>query len=87
MELAEKRAKAEEEKIRALPAKEREEVKRRLARPSGRQLFETSKVSSADDEGEDGETVDLTKYTREERDAARWGEEEKGIKLEDSDDE
>lgn len=59
-----------------------------MARPSGRQLFETSKVSaSADDEYDDGETVDLAKYSREERDAARWGEEEKGIKLEDSDDE
>lgn len=58
---------------------------------SGRQLFETSKVSAASDEAlyEDGEAVDMSKYTREERDAARWAEEEEkaGINLADSDEE
>lgn len=59
----------------------------------GRQLFETAKVSATSDEAlyEEGvEAVDMSKYTREERDAARWGDEEEakpGVDLADSDDE
>lgn len=58
----------------------------------GRQLFETAKVSATSDEAlyEDGEAVDMSKYTREERDAARWaedGEGKAGIELDESDDE
>ncbi len=34
-ELAARRTKDEDDRVRALPAKEREEVKRKLARPSG----------------------------------------------------
>lgn len=59
---------------------------------TGRQLFETAKVSATSDEAlyEDGEAVDMSKYTREERDAARWaeeGESKAGIDLDESDDE
>ncbi|CAK9779451.1 RWD-domain-containing protein [Cutaneotrichosporon oleaginosum] len=89
-ELAARRTKDEEERVRSLPAKEREEVKRKIARPSGRQLFETSKVSATSDEAlyEDGEAVDMSKYTREERDRARWGSEDEGrVKLDESDSE
>ncbi|GMK58301.1 hypothetical protein CspeluHIS016_0503330 [Cutaneotrichosporon spelunceum] len=89
-ELSERRTKNEEERVRALGAKEREDVRRKQARQSGRQLFETSKVSATSDEAlyEDGEAVDMSQYTREERDRARWGsEEEATVKLEDSDDE
>jgi hypothetical protein len=35
-ELAARRTKDEDDRVRALPAKEREEVKRKLARPSGK---------------------------------------------------
>ncbi|BEI85924.1 hypothetical protein CcaverHIS002_0602110 [Cutaneotrichosporon cavernicola] len=89
-ELDVRRAKNEDERVRALSAKEREDVKRKNARPSGRQLFETSKVSATSDEAlyEDGEAVDMSKYTREERDLARWGgEDEPAVKLEESDSE
>ncbi|EJT51376.1 hypothetical protein A1Q1_07348 [Trichosporon asahii var. asahii CBS 2479] len=121
-ELKKKRAKEEEEKVRAMGSKEREEYKKRRDRPSGeytpscqstamfwdqsheatqsankltttgRQLFETAKVSATSDEAlyEDGEAVDMSKYTREERDAARWAEEgegKAGIDLDESDDE
>lgn len=93
-EVAAKRAKEEEDRIRALPAKEREDFKRRRDRPSGRQLFETAKVSATSDEAlyEDGDAVDVSKYSREERDRNRWAEEEKGegkgaVDLVDSDDE
>lgn len=90
-ELAIKRSKEEEERVRTLPAKEREEHKRRIARASGRQLFETAKVSATSDEAliEDGDAVDVSQYSREERDRNRWAEEEKaaGVDLVDSDDE
>jgi hypothetical protein len=86
------RQRAEDERVRTLPAKEREDWKRRAARPSGRQLFETAKVSATSDEAlyEDGNAVDVSKYSREERDRNRWEEEEgkgAGVELVDSDDE
>jgi len=92
-EVAAMRAKEEEERVRTLPAKEREEWRRRAARPSGRQLFETAKVSATSDEAfaDEGATaVDVSKYSREERDRNRWEEGEEhgaGVDLVDSDDE
>ncbi|KAK8854516.1 hypothetical protein IAR55_003255 [Kwoniella newhampshirensis] len=78
-ELKAKREKEEEERVRTMLPKEREEWKRRRDRLSGRQLFETSQTLAASDEGlyEDGaEEVDMRQYTREEREAERRLEEE-----------
>jgi hypothetical protein len=47
-------------------------------------------VSATSDEAlyEDGEAVDMSQYTREERDRARWGsEDEARVKLDESDSE
>lgn len=66
--------KAEEDRIRAMTPKEREEHRKVQARPTGRQLFETSKVAIDSDAQyvEEGvEEVDWSKYSREERDKAR----------------
>lgn len=94
-EVAAKRVKEEEDRVRGLPGKEREEWRRRRDRQSGRQLFETAKVSATSDEallaGEDATAVDFSKFTREERDRERWGADDEeggaGIDLGDSDDE
>jgi hypothetical protein len=92
-EVARMKQKDEDDRVRTLPAKEREEYRRRRDRPSGRQLFETSKVSATSDEAlyEDGDAVDVSQYSREERDRLRWEEEEKGgsggVDLVESDDE
>ncbi|WVQ80025.1 hypothetical protein IAT38_002126 [Cryptococcus sp. DSM 104549] len=78
-ELDAKREKEEADRIRALPPKEREDWKKRRDRLSGRQLFETSQTLATSDEAlyEEGtEEVDLSKYTREEREAERRREEE-----------
>ncbi|WVQ77636.1 hypothetical protein IAR50_007324 [Cryptococcus sp. DSM 104548] len=79
-ELAQKRRKAEEDRIRALPAKEREDYKKRQARLTGKQLFESgNKAAVVEDEGlyeEGAEEIDMRKYTREEREAERRKEEE-----------
>ncbi|WRT68695.1 uncharacterized protein IL334_005675 [Kwoniella shivajii] len=78
-ELRVKREKEEEDRIKALPPKEREDWKKRKERPTGRQLFESSTALATSDEGlyEDGvEEVDMRKYTREEREAERRKEEE-----------
>lgn len=78
-ELAAKREKAEEDRIRALPPKEREDYRKRRERPTGKQLFENSKVLATSDEAlyeEGAEEVDFSKYTREEREKERRKEEE-----------
>ncbi|WWD19353.1 hypothetical protein CI109_103812 [Kwoniella shandongensis] len=78
-ELKVRREKEEEERVRTMLAKEREEWKRRRDRLSGRQLFETSQTLATSDEGlyeEGAEEVDMRQYTREEREAERRLEEE-----------
>jgi hypothetical protein len=81
----------EEERIRALPPKEREEYKKIAARPTGKQLFETMKNLADSDIAytEEGVAeVDLSQYSREERDMARQEAEEaeeEGVKFYDSD--
>ncbi|KAI5453060.1 hypothetical protein NCC49_006089 [Naganishia albida] len=89
----EAKKKAEEDRVKALPPKEREEYKKINARPTGRQLFETGKVSTTAEESyaeEGAEEVDFSKYSREERERARLeaDEEERsddGVKIYDSD--
>ncbi|CAD6568211.1 MAG: hypothetical protein TREMPRED_004360 [Tremellales sp. Tagirdzhanova-0007] len=74
-----KRDKEENERIKALPPKEREEYRRRRERLSGKQLFESSQTLATSDEAlyEEGTgEVDLTQYSREEREEARRREEE-----------
>ncbi|ODN98201.1 hypothetical protein I350_07847 [Cryptococcus amylolentus CBS 6273] len=79
-ELADKRQKAEEARIRALPPREREDYKKRQARLTGKQLFESgNKAAVVEDDNlyEEGvEEIDLRKYTREEREEERRKEEE-----------
>lgn len=79
-ELAAKREKAEEDRIRALPPKEREDHRKRKERPTGKQLFENSKVLATSDEAlyeEGAEEVDFSKYTREEREKREGGRKKK----------
>jgi hypothetical protein len=89
-----KRDKEEEDRVKALTPREREDYKKKKERPtgelerlrrrqsadsSGKQLFETSQTLATSDEGlyeEGGEAVDMSKYTREEREAERRREEE-----------
>ncbi|KAJ7632594.1 ubiquitin-conjugating enzyme/RWD-like protein [Roridomyces roridus] len=73
----------EEEKLRALTAKEREEMKRVVGRLSGRQLFERNRNLEEDTLLEEGAvSVDLSQYDRTSRDAE---EEEEGLTFSDSD--
>ncbi|WWC63613.1 uncharacterized protein I303_106218 [Kwoniella dejecticola CBS 10117] len=78
-EIKAKRDKEEEDRVKALISKEREEYRKRKERPTGRQLFENSTALATSDEGlyEEGvQEVDMRKYTREEREAERRREEE-----------
>lgn len=70
----EKRIKREEEKVKSLTGKDREEYKKIAARPTGRQLFETGKTSAqadleyADDDDEQENAFSYDRYSRDERD-------------------
>ncbi|KAL7420615.1 hypothetical protein Q5752_004566 [Cryptotrichosporon argae] len=78
-EIKRRREKEEEDRVRALPPKEREDYRKRRDRPSGKQLFETSKVLANSDEAlydDDATEVDMAQYTREAREAERRREEE-----------
>ncbi|BGP23091.1 RWD domain containing protein [Rhodotorula toruloides] len=68
-ELAEQRRREEEERIKALPPKEREEARRWAAKLTGRQLFEQGKVVDSDAAafGEEGDVaIDVSQYERRE---------------------
>ncbi len=88
-----RRKKSEEDRVRALPTKEREEYKKVAARPTGRQLFETLKTLATSDmqyEEEGVAEVDFSQYSREERDRARQEaedaeKEDQAVKFYDSD--
>ncbi|ORX38215.1 ubiquitin-conjugating enzyme/RWD-like protein [Kockovaella imperatae] len=78
-ELRQKRDKEESDRLKALPPKEREDFKRRKERPSGKQLFQSSQALATSDEAlyeEGAQEVDMSKYTREEREKERRLEEE-----------
>ncbi|WWC71276.1 uncharacterized protein I206_105229 [Kwoniella pini CBS 10737] len=78
-EIKAKREKEEEDRVKAMISKEREEWKKRKERPTGRQLFESSSALATSDEGlyEEGvQEVDMRQYTREQREAERRREEE-----------
>nr|XP_019045003.1 hypothetical protein I302_06919 [Kwoniella bestiolae CBS 10118]OCF23933.1 hypothetical protein I302_06919 [Kwoniella bestiolae CBS 10118] len=78
-EIRAKREKEEQDRVKALNPKEREEWRKRKERPTGRQLFESSSALATSDEGlyEEGvEEVDMRKYTREQREEERRKEEE-----------
>jgi hypothetical protein len=77
-------AKQEEERIKGMTGKEREEFRRLKAKPTGRQLFEKGdiKETEAEDDGE-AEEIDWTLYSREEREWERLrAEEEERNRLE-----
>ncbi|KAI0781037.1 RWD-domain-containing protein, partial [Trametes elegans] len=66
-EMAQKRAREEEEKLKGLSPKEREEYKKMQTRLSGRQLFERDRSLGTLDENlgdEDAVSVDITQYDR-----------------------
>jgi len=64
-EMAAKRVKEQEEKLKSLTPKEREEYKRFQGRPTGKQIFERSRDWSEDESlEEDGTSVDVTQYER-----------------------
>ncbi|KAH7889716.1 RWD-domain-containing protein [Phlebopus sp. FC_14] len=66
-EMASKKIKDEDEKLRALTPKEREEWKRVATRMTGRQLFERNRVLEHEDDGlmEEGTvSVDFSQYDR-----------------------
>ncbi|EIW60479.1 RWD-domain-containing protein [Trametes versicolor FP-101664 SS1] len=65
-ELAVKRAREDEERLKGWSAKEREEYRKALTRLSGRQLFERDQNLAALDEDvdEEGVSVDISQYDR-----------------------
>jgi len=74
----------EEERIKAMSPKEREEYKKNKVKPTGRQLFERDRNFGADDEeGEEGASVDISQYER--RETHEEEEEEENIRFSDSD--
>jgi hypothetical protein len=78
-ELQAKRDREEEERVRAMPPKEREEWRKKKERSTGKQLFEQSIALATSDEGlyeEGAAEVDMSQYTREAREAERRREEE-----------
>ncbi|KAF9052614.1 RWD domain-containing protein [Panaeolus papilionaceus] len=82
-EVALRKAREEEEKLKNLTPKEREEMKRHATRLSGRQLFERNR--NLEDENlveEDTVSVDFSQYDRTRQEEA---EEEEGLTFSDSD--
>ncbi|PSR76068.1 hypothetical protein PHLCEN_2v8730 [Hermanssonia centrifuga] len=82
-ELAVKKAREDEEKMKGMTPKEREEYKKLATRLSGRQLFERNKdLDAADDLLEEGTvSVDISQY---EREAIEEEEEEDHVTFSDS---
>ncbi|KAJ3540918.1 hypothetical protein NMY22_g4104 [Coprinellus aureogranulatus] len=83
-EMAEKKALEEQDKLKELTPKEREEYKKAQTRLTGRQLFERNKNAAAQDEEliEEGTTsVDISQYERTKEEE----EQEDGITFSDSD--
>ncbi|KAJ7940662.1 RWD-domain-containing protein [Mycena leptocephala] len=84
-EIAATKKARDDEKLRGLTPKEREETKRMTARLSGRQLFERNKNLEEDTLLEEGAvSVDLSQYDRTTRDEEDVDEDE-GITFSDSD--
>ncbi|KAJ6630778.1 RWD domain-containing protein, partial [Mycena sp. CBHHK59/15] len=83
-ELAAKKAQEEDEKLRGLTPREREEWKRVGTRLSGRQLFERNKNLEEDTLLEEGTvSVDVSQYERPSREDD--GDEDEGVTFSDSD--
>ncbi|KDQ60844.1 hypothetical protein JAAARDRAFT_31835 [Jaapia argillacea MUCL 33604] len=86
-EMALRKAKEDEERMRGLTPKERDEFKRFGTRLSGRQLFERDKNLAAQDEAivdEGAVSVDISQYDRERREEEE-AEEQAGVEFSDSD--
>ncbi|KAF4614623.1 hypothetical protein D9613_003044 [Agrocybe pediades] len=82
-EMALKKAQEEEERLKALTPKEREEWKRSVGRPSGRQLFEKNKNLEDETLIEEGAvSVDISQYDRTHHEEE---EADEGITFSDSD--
>ncbi|KAH8930035.1 RWD-domain-containing protein [Atractiella rhizophila] len=86
VEMLESKKREEEEKLRAMPPKEREETRKWMNKQTGRQLFETNKDLDSSDaafaSAEDKE-VDISLYERE--DIVSDDEEDERVHLSDSD--
>jgi len=86
--MKDKQAAEEDEKLKALAPKDREEFRRSKTKPSGRQLFERDRTLAKEDAAlvEEGVvSVDITKYDREAVREEDEEEEDTGIRFEDSD--
>lgn len=84
-EMAIKKAREEEEKLKALSPKEREEYKKSATRPTGRQLFERDRNLAISDDNlieEGAVSVDISQYDRTTVDQE---EEEEHVTFSDSD--
>ena len=76
------------DELRLLQPKERKERETFISRLTGRQIFETKRSTADDEEDEEGaQLIDLSKYDRQEEDAALDQEDdaENGIIYSDSD--
>ena len=75
--MAARAKKEEDDRLKALPAKEREEARRWAAKPTGRELFAANAGLAASDAalGEGEVSVDVSQYEREEEES---DEEEEG---------
>ncbi|GAA5971721.1 hypothetical protein JCM11641_000699 [Rhodosporidiobolus odoratus] len=81
-ELASQKQREEEDRIKALPPKEREEAKRWYNKLSGRQQFEQDAKLFASDSGlveEGDEAIDISQYEREEGNREEEDEVESGV--------
>jgi len=86
----ERRRKTEEERLKALPPKEREELKKWLAKPTGKELFEKD-INLADSDAafanEGGLEIDVRQYEREHVESDSEDEGRPALPAADSDDE
>ena len=72
----------EDEYLSKLSSKEREEYKRRAAKPTGKELFSKGGYKEDDkleDEDDDAQEVDWSLYSRENREGRKDEEEETGL--------
>ncbi|KAH7107841.1 RWD-domain-containing protein [Auriculariales sp. MPI-PUGE-AT-0066] len=87
-EMKQKKIRDEEEKLKGLTGKEREELKKQNSRPTGRRLFEQDRNLAASDAAlaeEDATEVDLSQYDRSKTHEEEEEEQHDRLELSDSD--
>ncbi|KAF8323188.1 RWD-domain-containing protein [Clavulina sp. PMI_390] len=78
-------AREDEEKMRTMSPKEREEFRRSKAKLSGRQIFEKGNVADEDEGEDEGESVDVSQYDRHAAQQEEDEVEQEGLHFSDSD--